>query len=153
MKKMFKTNNFRQVVAMDETSLFADNMETTTLARKGSKEVNLKTTGHEKNFKTSVLSINQDRKGNVPFIKFKGRGTSRLKENKNLRERNDILAMWSDNGWMNGALTSLWLESIFTEEDTTLPALLIWDSFRAHTEPDLVKNTLKNHNVITVVIP
>ena len=54
---------------------------------------------------------------------------------------------------MNGALTSLWLESIFTEEDTTLPALLIWDSFRAHTEPDLVKNTLTNLNVMTVVIP
>ena len=42
---------------MDETSLFADNMGTTTLARKGSKEVNLKTAGHEKNIQTTLLSI------------------------------------------------------------------------------------------------
>ena len=133
VKKMFKTNNFRRVVAMDETSLFADNMGTTTLARKGSKEVNLKTTGYEKNFQTTVLFVNQDGTKNVPFIVFNGKGTSWLKENKNLRERNDILAMWTDNGWMNGAMTSLWLDSIFTEKDTTLPALLIWDSFRAQT--------------------
>ena len=96
-KKIFKTNNFYQVVAMDETSLFADNMGTTTLGRKGSKEVNLKTTGHEENFPTAFLTVNQNGTMNVPFIVFKRKGTSRLKENKNLRERNDILAMWSDN--------------------------------------------------------
>ena len=78
LKKMSKTNNFRRVVAMDETSLFADNMGTTTLARKGSKEVNLKTTGHEKNFRTAVLSVNQDGTKNVPFILFKGKRTSQL---------------------------------------------------------------------------
>ena len=76
-----------------------------------------------------------------------------MKENKNLRERNDILAMWSGNGRINRVLTSLWLEIIFTKEDSTLPALLIWDFFRAHTEPDLVNNTSKNLNVMTVVIP
>ena len=150
---MFKTNKFCRVMVTDETSLFADNMGTTTLARRGFKEMNLKTTGHEIDFQIAVLSVNQDGTKNVPFIVFKGKGTSRLKENKNLRERNDILPMWSDNGWMNGALTSLWLKSIFTEKDTTLPALLIWDSFRAHTVPYLVKNTFKNLNVMTVVIP
>ena len=97
MKKLFKTNNFHQVVAMDDTSLFADNMGTTTLARKGSKEVNLKITGHEKNIQTAIISVNQDGTKNVPFIVFKGKGTSRLKENMNLRERNDIFAVWSDN--------------------------------------------------------
>ena len=126
-KNLFKCNNFRQVVAMDETSLFADNLANTTIAKKGSKEVMLRSTGHEKLFQTAVLSINMDGSKNTPFIVFKGKGTSRSAEVKQLREREDIVTVWSDNGWMNSVLVCQWLEGIFTEENISEPALLVWD--------------------------
>ena len=50
-------------------------------------------------------------------------------------------------------LVCQWLEGIFTEEEISEPALLVWDSFRALTESDLVKNTLQSLNVHTAVIP
>ena len=89
---------------MDETSLFADNLANTTIAKKGSKEVLLRSTGHEKLFQTAVLSVNMDGSKNTPFIVFKGKGTSRSAEVKQLRERDDIVTVWSDNGWMNSVL-------------------------------------------------
>ena len=60
MKSLFKSHNFRCVVAMDETSLFADNLASTTIAKKGSKEVMLRSTGHDKLFQTAVLSVNME---------------------------------------------------------------------------------------------
>ena len=50
-------------------------------------------------------------------------------------------------------LVCQWLEGIFTEEEISEPALLVWDSFHALTESDLVKNTLQSLNVHTAVIP
>ena len=54
---------------------------------------------------------------------------------------------------MNAPLVCQWLESVFTEQDINKPALLVWDSSRAHIVPDLVKETLCNLNIKTAVIP
>ena len=113
----------------------------------------LRSTGHDKLFQTAVLSVNMDGSKNIPFIVFKGKGTSRSAEAKQLREREDVVAVLSDNGWINSMLVCQWLESVFTEVDISQPALLVWDSFCAHIYTDIVKKTLHNLNIKTVIIP
>ena len=45
-----------------------------------------------------LLIWNMDGSKNIPFIVFKGKGTSRSAEAKQLREREDVVAVLSDNG-------------------------------------------------------
>ena len=45
MKNLYQKHDFSQVVAMDETPLFSDNMGKTTLDERGAKQVRMRTTG------------------------------------------------------------------------------------------------------------
>ena len=89
---------------MNETSLFVDNMASTTIAKKDSNEVMLRTKGHDKLFQTAVLSGNMDGSKNILFIVFKGKGSSRCAVTKQLRERN----------YFGGCLVRQWLDECTT---------------------------------------
>ena len=97
MKNLYQKHDFSQVVAMDETPLFSDNMGKTTLDERGAKQVRMRTTGNSKKMQTLVLSVNLDGSKNLPCLVFKGKG--KTPEGKQLQSRDDILVFFSDNGW------------------------------------------------------
>ena len=110
----------------------------------------MRNTGHEKQFQTLALSINLEGTKNKPCIVFKGKGKG--PESTELKNRKDIIVLFSDNGWMNTNLTSVWLEDIFPENYHE-KKLLIWDSFKCHVEGDVVMDILDKKNIKSAVIP
>ena len=149
MKDLYHKHDFSQVVAMDETPLFSDNMGKTTLDERGAKQVRLRTTGNSKKMQTLVLSINLDGSKNLPCLVFKGKG--KTPEGKQLQTRDDILVFFTDNGWMNDTVTEKWVGKIFPHESDE-KKLLIWDSFKCHTDEN-IKGVLNHKNVLSAIIP
>ena len=149
VKKLLQNNSFSKIVAMDETPLFSDNMGNYTLDVKGVKEVRMKTTGNDKKFQTVVLSICSDGSKNKPCIIFKGKGKG--PEARQLNQREDILVYWSENGWMNTPLTLKWIEDTFPEVSAE-KKLLLWDSFKCHTDSK-VPDLMKTKNILSAVCP
>ena len=58
------------IFAMDETACYMDMLSDTTIDVRGAKSVSLKTTGHEKDHFTVILSARADGKKLKPFIIF-----------------------------------------------------------------------------------
>ena len=69
----------------------------------------MKTTGHEKDHFTVVLTARADGKKMKPYIVFKGKGTRLIKQ---LQSIPDVVVAFSSNGWMNDTLTTDYLKKI-----------------------------------------
>ena len=67
------------------------------MAKTGSRAVPLKTTGHEKDHFTVVLTVCADGKMKA-YVVFKGKGTRLIKQLKSIP---DIVVTFSSNAWMN----------------------------------------------------
>ena len=68
--------------------------------------MSLKTSGHEKDHYTVVLTAKADRSKLKPFIMFKGKGTRLI---KNLSSIPGLVVHFSANGWLNDSLTIKYL--------------------------------------------
>ena len=77
---------------MDETACWLDMPSNTTV---DARSVPLKTTGHEKDNFTVILSALANGKKLKPYIVFKGKGTRLLKELKKIR---GVVVRFSVNG-------------------------------------------------------
>ena len=76
--------------------------------------VPLKTTGHEKDHSTVILTAHADGKKLKPFIVFKGKGTRLIKD---LQKIQGVVVRLSGNGWMNDKLrASLSTQLAFLQE-------------------------------------
>jgi hypothetical protein len=91
---------------MDETACWFDCISNTTIEHVRSKSVQLKTTGHEKQRHTVVLSARGDGSKEKPCLIFKDKGK---RVDPALKIIIGINVMFSDNGWMNASLTLEWL--------------------------------------------
>ena len=80
---------------MDETAYWFDLPSDTTVAITGSKAVPVKTTGHEKDHFTVILTSCADGKKMKPYIVFKGKGTRLIKE---LQKIPGVVVSFSSNG-------------------------------------------------------
>ena len=134
------------IFAMDKTACYMDMPSDTTIDIRGAKSVSLKTTGHEKDHFTVILSARADGKKLKPFIVFKGKGTRLIKE---LSKIKGVVVKFSDNGWMNDKLTAVYLQAILG----TLSfgkRLLVWDAYKCHTSEATRRETskLKLHTAI-----
>lgn len=89
------------IFAMDETACWMDMLSDTTVALTGKRSVPLKSTGHEKNHFTVVLTARADGTKMKPFVVFKGKGTQLVKD---LQQIPGIVVRLSSNGWMNDSL-------------------------------------------------
>ena len=74
----------------------------TTVNSSGARTVSLKTSGHEKDHYTVVLSAKADGTKLKPFVVFKGKGTRIIKD---LQKIQGIVVKFSANGWLNDDLT------------------------------------------------
>ena len=85
------------IIACDETPLWFEGVESTTVNKSGAKEVPIVSTGPEKMRCTVMLSAKADGKKLKPFVVLKRRRPLPDLEKK----FPDIEIGYSDNGWMN----------------------------------------------------
>ena len=90
------------IFAMDETVCWFDMPSETNVAHKGARSIPLKTTGHEKQHLTIILTAKADETKLKLFIAFKGKGTRLV---KGLHRISGVVVRFSKNGWMKDALT------------------------------------------------
>jgi hypothetical protein len=64
----------------------------------------------------------------------------------------DILATYSDNGWMNETVAIEWINQVLVKHLSGRPGCLIWDIFRAHLTP-AVKKHLSDNNIKPIYVP
>ena len=102
----------------------------TTIDLDGAQSVPLKTTGHEKDHYTVVLTARADGKKIKPLIVFKGKGTRLMKQ---LAQITGVVVCFSSNRWMNDELTIEYLHKVLGQLTFTTKHLLIWDAYRCHT--------------------
>ena len=134
------------VFAMDETACWMNMPSDTTVALRGEHSVPLKSTGHEKNHFTVVLTAHANGMKMKPFVVFKGKGTRLRKE---LEQIPGIVVRFSSNGWMNDTLTIDYLCSIVGAFSFN-KQLLVWDAYCCHTSTAVRAETahLRLHTAI-----
>ena len=136
------------IYAMDETACWFDMPSDTTVALTGSRAVPVKTTGHEKDHFTVILTARADGKKMKPLIVFKGKGTRLIKE---LEKIPDVIVQFSDNGWMNDELTSDYLKKVIGYFSFN-KRLIVWDAYRCHTS-EATRKELDRLKLHSAVIP
>lgn len=112
--------------AADETAVFIDPIQDTTIEKTGSKTISIFATGYQKAKFTVMLSATADGTKLKPFICMKGRRTP-----KDLLDFKTAIICMTENGWMNESTTKEWITKVWG----TLSfgrRLLSWDSFNAH---------------------
>ena len=130
---------YDSIFAMDETACWMDMPGDTTVATTGTYSVSLKTTDHEKDHFTVVLTTRADGKKLKPFVVFKGKGTCLMKD---LQRIPGIIVKFSANGWMNDALTVQYLDSIIGPLSFT-KRLLVWDAYHCHASEATCADVLR----------
>lgn len=150
MRKLQVTHNYskQSIFAMDETACWFDMMSDTTVAETGSRAVPIKTTGHEKDHFTVVLTARADGKKMKPFVVFKGKGTRLIKQ---LDKIPGVIVRFSTNGWLNDTLTSDYLESVIGRLSFD-KRLLVWDAYKCHTS-DETRNKCAQMKLHTAIVP
>ena len=131
------------VIAMDETPVWADMVSGTTIEKTGTKDVPLKTSGHEKVKVTVCLTARGNGRKLNPFIVF----TAAKRESKALHEefKSQCSISSSGNGWMNEELTLRWVKEILGRFSFN-KRLLAWDTYECHMT-DNVKQELKDYKI------
>ena len=125
LRQLQLRHNYRQ----DETACWMDMPSDTTVNLTGSRSVPLKSTGHEKDHFTVILTARADGTKAKPYVVFKGKGTRLIKD---LQCIAGIVVRFSSNGWMNDSLTIDYLHAIIGQL-TFHKRLLVWDAYRCHT--------------------
>ena len=141
--------NPSNIIAMDETPVWADMVSSTTVNKTGQKEVMLKTTGHEKVRVSVCLAAEADGSKLKPFIVFAGAKRESAALNKDFGSKCVVAS--SANGWMNEQLTIQWCKEV-VGSFSFRKRLLVWDTFEAHLTEE-VKCTLKDMKVESALVP
>ena len=100
-----------------------------TIDVRGARSVLLKTTSHEKDHFTVILTARADGKKLDPFIVFKGKGTCLIKD---LQKIQGVVVRFSGNGWMNNELTANYLHSVLDSLSFS-KRLLVRNAYKHHT--------------------
>ena len=134
------------VGAADETAIWIDPIQNTTVEKIGAKSVPVFSCGFHKTKVTVMLCAKSDGTKIAPFIVLKGKKLP--DELKNFRGAVIVL---SSNGWMNEETTIQWLDKSWGAFAFGR-RLLSWDSFRSHKTP-LVKKKLDALRTDVAMIP
>ena len=148
LQKQFSFDD-TDIIAMDETAVWNDMISNTTVQKTGSKEVNMKSTGHDKVRVYVCLTGKADGTRLKPFNVF--RGVKR--ESKALHDKfnRKCSVASSANGWMNEDLTLRCCNEILGKFSFR-KRLLAWDSYEAYLTDD-VKKSLTKSKIESVIIP
>ena len=145
MKHPFKASD---IIAMDETPIWADMVSDTTVDITGKKTVTVKTTGPEKSRVSVCLAAKADGTKLPPFIVFKSANREVAAMDKEFKGYHIAS---SPNAWMNTALTHSWINKVLGIFSFTR-RYLVWDSYECHIE-DSVKFSLNAKNIDVSIVP
>lgn len=148
LNKQFQFPN-SSILAMDETPVWNYMVSSTTVDKTGSKDVSLKTTGHEKVRVSVCLAAKGDGTKLKPFVVFAGTKRDSKSLHEEYKRRCSVAS--NTNGWMNEELTLRWINEIVGTFAFS-KRLLAWDSYEAHMTKD-VKLRLKDINTESVIVP
>eukprot|EP00743_Colponemidia_sp_Colp-15_P000670 GILK01000746.1.p1 GENE.GILK01000746.1~~GILK01000746.1.p1 ORF type:complete len:487 (-),score=62.18 GILK01000746.1:112-1572(-) len=155
-EKQFEPAN---IVNMDETALYFDMVEPTTIATVGEKTIHIKGTNSEKKHLTVVLSATCDGRKLAPMIIFKGEDHGRVaKELKALQDQYSkarVVLCTQHKAWMDETRMLLYVKNVlrpFYRRQLGDEKLLSMDSFSAHTVTS-VTSKLQDLKFTTTVIP
>ena len=137
------------IIAMDETSVWADMTSETTVESKGGRTVCLKTTGHEKVNVSACLAAKADGSKMKPMIVFGGGKREVKKLNEEFGSKCVIAS--SGNAWINEGLTLIWADKVLRKFSFGR-RLLAWDSFSCRIM-DSVKDKVRENSTDMVVVP
>ena len=140
--------NSDAIFAMDETARWCDMPSDATVHHTGARSVVLKSTVHQNDHFTVILSAKVNGAKIKPFVVFKGKGTRLL---KTLMSITGIAVKLSPNGWMNDSLTIEYFHAIIGSVAFT-KRLLVWDAYKCHTSK-AVSAEISRMIIITAVIP
>lgn len=136
------------IIACDETAVWLDSLGNTTIDKRGAKEIGLRSTGHEKERITVMLSAKADGTKMKPFVLL-----DRKRAIKELdRFKSKLHLEYAGKSWMDEVLTIKYLKTIVGSNLFGGRRLLVWDSFRAHISSE-TKNELKRLSIDMAVIP
>ena len=134
--------------AMDETACWMDMPSDTTIDVTGARSIPIKTTGHEKDHFTVILTARADGTKLKPYVVFKGKGTRLMKKLQNVP---GVIVRFSKNGWMNDELTIDYLHSVIGQL-AFRQRLLVWDAYRCHTS-EAVRAECSRLHLHTSIVP
>jgi hypothetical protein len=126
VNEKISSNKYFSIINIDETPLYYDPTINFTLAVKGTKRIEIKTTGREKQRITAILGI--DLLNNIkvkPFIIFKGK-TNRCLNGIPLSASYNL--SYQKNSWCTDAQFIKYLSSLPKDKNI----LLLYDNFRGH---------------------
>jgi len=129
VNKKFDSDEYFSIINIDETPLYYDPTINFTLASKGTKRVEIRTTGREKQRITAILGI--DLLNNIkvkPFIIFKGTTTRCLKD---IPLSQSYQLSYQTNSWCTDHQFITFLSSLPKDKKI----LLLYDNFRGHKTP------------------
>lgn len=148
IKKKIMYGNFDAIINIDETAIYYDMPINFTLDVKGTKRVEIKSTGREKERISVILGI--DLLNNIstaPFIILKGKTERCL---KNIDKNEDYNISFQKNSWC----TSNHFINFLSKYPNNNKILLIFDNFRSHKTEDVNVFIQKNYPLVeTVVLP
>ena len=125
------------IIAMDETPVWADMVSNTTLEKTGTKTVTMKSTGHEKCRVSVCLSARADGSKMKPFIVVKG---AKREVNEMAKEfKSKCIIASSSNGWMNNDLTHNYIDAVLGAFSFRR-RLFAWDTYECHLAPSVVQS-------------
>ena len=137
------------IIATDETPVWKDMVANTTVEKTGSKEVPVKSTGHDKVRVSVCLTKEANGTRLKPFIVFKGD----KRESKALHDEfhRQCSVASSAGGWMNEELKLRWCKKILGQFSFR-KRLLAWYSYKTHVT-DNVKKAFTKSKIKTVIVP
>lgn len=147
--RRIKNYEYSQIINMDEVPVNFYVPGNKTVDIKGRKSITIKTTGNEKNRFTVVLTCCADGSKLPPMIIFK-----RKKIPKN-EIPEGIIVHVQGSGWMDEQGMKVWSSEVLLKRQggkEKNPALLVFDSFKAHLSEQF-KNFAKKNNIDLAVIP
>ena len=134
----------------DQTPLTFDLPSEMTVAKTGSKSVNMITTGNEKNRFTVMLACTADGQKLMPYVIFK-----RKTMPKDIFPPGIIVRV-QEKGWMNDSLMKDWVKCVWGKRNGGLRrkrSLLVLDAFRCHRSEFMKDILTSEHNTDLAIIP
>ena len=138
------------IINMDETPIFFDMHRSSTINKKGAREVRVRGTKGGKKRVTFVVGCSASGCMLKPMVIVKGKTNRTITKIKH--SKNEVCIVPQVKAWMDHVLMKVWIKEVLVKYTKREHCLLVLDSFRAHLTDD-VATALRKANVTTLVIP
>lgn len=145
-----KSYDLSQIGNADQTPVFFDMPRNSSVEKRGSSSVVIRTSGAEKQRCTVMLAVTADGAKLPPYVIFKRKTIP-----KGVQFPKGLHVAVQENGWMEKNLMIDWVKKVWQRRPGGLlrrPSLLVLDSFRGHLMQE-VKDVLKEGKTDMALIP